>query len=295
MPTTLPVPSKGALRALRKLALGTSCTVAFGAGLLTEDRRRRIHSAREVHDNAKKLKSSRKYHSAGTTALEAFEDQTLRYRDEAFWLPSNVLRSAATGSVDSTSLANTPQPESPVAESPERASLEIPQYIRQESKNAWKSPRTIVSPSLISEISEYSKVSKQQSHNLQHKLALDITKLLEQDTPNIEQAASRFFEASKKGLHVAETGILRALLDAAIKLSNACRRQENPEMSVRVLEIVLSHGLIAEDDYHQFGPADIMQDLLRRKTGGGALLDPTNLRKACSIYLTKFKEKPKAM
>src|ERR1035438_8216404 len=89
MPTTLPVPSKGALRALRNLAIGTSCTLALSAGLLTEDRRRRIHAAREVHGNAKKLKSSRKYHSTGTTAIEAFEDQLLRYRDDAFWLPSN--------------------------------------------------------------------------------------------------------------------------------------------------------------------------------------------------------------
>jgi hypothetical protein len=85
MPNTLPVPSKAALRTLRSLALGTSCTVAFTTGLLTEDRRRRIHAAREVHANAKKLKSSRKYHSAGSPTAESFEEQVMRYRDDGFW------------------------------------------------------------------------------------------------------------------------------------------------------------------------------------------------------------------
>ncbi|RDW77029.1 hypothetical protein BP6252_05082 [Coleophoma cylindrospora] len=76
MPSSLPVPSKGALRTLRNLALGTSCTVSFTAGLLTEDRRRRIHAAREVHENAKRIKSSRSYHSAGAAPIvDRFEDQ----------------------------------------------------------------------------------------------------------------------------------------------------------------------------------------------------------------------------
>ncbi|RFU34460.1 hypothetical protein B7463_g1853, partial [Scytalidium lignicola] len=78
MSTTLPVPSKGALRILRNLALGTSCTVAFGAAVLTEDRRRRIRALREVHSNAEKLKSSRNYHSQGATIVESLEENALK-------------------------------------------------------------------------------------------------------------------------------------------------------------------------------------------------------------------------
>lgn len=99
MPTSLPVPSKGALRALRNLALGTSCTVAAGAGVLTEDRRRRIHAARQVYDNAqtlKSFKSSRGFH--GAVAIESFEEQLSQHGEDSFWLPSNVARYRNRGS-----------------------------------------------------------------------------------------------------------------------------------------------------------------------------------------------------
>jgi hypothetical protein len=91
MPNTLPVPSNAALRTLRNIALGTSCTVAFTTGLLTEDRRRRIHAAREVHNNANKLKSSRKYHSGGSPTTESSEDLVLRYDDDGFWQAKDSL------------------------------------------------------------------------------------------------------------------------------------------------------------------------------------------------------------
>src|ERR1700712_2832354 len=80
MPTNLPVPSKNALRALRHLALGTSCTLAIGAGLLTEDRRRRIHAATEVHSNKKKIKSSSNYRTGNSA--QAFEDLVSRLHVE---------------------------------------------------------------------------------------------------------------------------------------------------------------------------------------------------------------------
>ncbi|KAI9866319.1 MAG: hypothetical protein M1813_001441 [Trichoglossum hirsutum] len=56
------VPSKGALRLLRHIAYASSA----GAGLVVEARRRRICAVEELHDNAKKIRSSRKYHSAAT-------------------------------------------------------------------------------------------------------------------------------------------------------------------------------------------------------------------------------------
>ena len=85
MSPSLPVPSKGALRTLRHIALGTSCTVAFGAGLITEDRRRRIHTAREANENARRLKTSRKYHSAGLSGAASFEEQVENYCKYGPW------------------------------------------------------------------------------------------------------------------------------------------------------------------------------------------------------------------
>jgi hypothetical protein len=89
MPSTLPVPSKGALRTLRHLALGTSCTVAFSAGLLTEDRRRRISSAREVHDNARKIKAAKGYHHGSGRLLGEIGEDKIMGDEEAILLSAD--------------------------------------------------------------------------------------------------------------------------------------------------------------------------------------------------------------
>jgi len=60
--------------------------------VLTEERRRRIHAARQVYENAqtlKSFKSTRGYH--GSVAIESFEEQLSQHED-TFWLPSNVAR-----------------------------------------------------------------------------------------------------------------------------------------------------------------------------------------------------------
>ncbi len=85
MSQTYPVPSTGALRVLRRIALGTSCTIAFGAGIITEDRRRRIHAARQVYENGRRIKASRKYHNAGSAALASFEEDISTYGDNGHW------------------------------------------------------------------------------------------------------------------------------------------------------------------------------------------------------------------
>ncbi|KAI0548278.1 hypothetical protein F4679DRAFT_551245 [Xylaria curta] len=57
-PPPLPLPSKAAIRALRSIALGTSCAI----GVLIEDRRRRISTLKTAVANKQKLQSSRQYH-----------------------------------------------------------------------------------------------------------------------------------------------------------------------------------------------------------------------------------------
>ncbi|KAH0565530.1 hypothetical protein GP486_001063 [Trichoglossum hirsutum] len=54
------LPSKGVLRLLRHIAYASSA----GAVLVVEARRRQICVVEELHDNAKKIRSSRKYHSS---------------------------------------------------------------------------------------------------------------------------------------------------------------------------------------------------------------------------------------
>jgi hypothetical protein len=297
MPTTLPVPSKGSLRALRNLALGTSCTLALSAGLLTEDRRRRIHAAREVHDNAKKLKSSRKYHSAGMTAIDTFEGQLLRHQEDTFWLPSNVAKSSAPrvirGGVETEGPEdkNRSRP-STTRSTPQRSS----RYKIQPSKLIFRQPTKTENSNqpLDSTIPDPSKIPKQKLHNRQHKLAADVTKLLEQPE-NIDEAASRFFEAFEEGLSIDGFGILQPLIDAAIGLANACEAQSKFESLERVFDIILGLGTLHEEQFHSFHPEVIIKRLLSRHDSDYNLLDPEKLRKASSIFLTKFKEEPKTM
>ncbi|KAM7185419.1 hypothetical protein V8F33_012417 [Rhypophila sp. PSN 637] len=65
MSSPLPVPSKAALRALRGLVLGTSCTLA----LITEDRRRRIDHALKILENGERVKAARNYRAGGGEQL----------------------------------------------------------------------------------------------------------------------------------------------------------------------------------------------------------------------------------
>ncbi|OAA64270.1 hypothetical protein SPI_02917 [Niveomyces insectorum RCEF 264] len=69
----LPVPSKAALRALRGLVLGTSCTLA----LITEDRRRRINAARSALRNGDRIRSARRYHAGGSALALVLEEDGL--------------------------------------------------------------------------------------------------------------------------------------------------------------------------------------------------------------------------
>jgi hypothetical protein len=303
MPTTLPVPSKGALRALRNLALGTSCTLALSAGLLTEDRRRRIRVAREVHDNAKKLKSSRKYHSTGKTVIETFEDKLLRYREDAFWLPSNVLKSTPPKTTtwketNNGGAAHNLPPSHPPMPTPVRISRYEPG-----SRTEIPPPKPSSLPFLKTETPQHAlgntrpgppKVPKQQLYDRQGKLATDVTKLL-QDPDSIDAAASRFFEAFEEGLSIDGVGISQRLLEAAIQLANACEAQLKFESSEKVFDIILGSDALREEHFHLFRPEAIICRLLDRPSSDRSSLDQNSLRKASAIFLTKFKEKPKRM
>jgi hypothetical protein len=299
MPTTLPVPSKGALRALRSLALGTSCTIAISAGLLTEDRRRRIHAAREVHDNAKKLKSSRKYHSTGTAVIETFEDPLLQYRENAFWLPSNVLKSTIPrATTDKRTIDGYEVQDRSPAPPPTPTPLRISRY-----PYAISARRSSFLPFVKTETSlnrpgntppDPPETPKHKLHNRQGKLATDVTKLL-QYPENVDEAASRFFEAFEEGLSIDGLGISQRLLEVAIELRNACEAQLKFESSDKVFDSILGSGTLHEEHFHLFHPEAVVSRLIARQASDDSFLDPEKLRKASSIFLTKFKEKPRTM
>ncbi|KAG4027106.1 hypothetical protein MFRU_033g00760 [Monilinia fructicola] len=283
MPSALPVPSKGALRALRNIALGTSCTVAFTAGMLTEDRRRRIRSAKLVHDNAKKLKSSKQYHESSAHLAETFEEQVLRFKDDGFWQAGN---SASSSPQSSEVLAAGDQSAGeaiePVNLIPPSIPLKPPRIERLHSSTTEEPKQK---PTEIDE-------------DRQQRLANDIQQMIgnEEDPIAVGSALRRFFEAFEEGLDTGSSGMQPCLLEAAIVLSTACRNLSKVEHMEKILDIVLRSTTLSETDFKRFEPHVIIDTLLKSpidEANQDAYL--SKLRKASALCLTEFTEKPGPM
>lgn len=323
MPSTLPIPSKGALRTLRNLALGTSCTVAFTTGVLTEDRRRRIHSVQKVHDNAKKIKSSRHYHGSG--ASEAIEAQIMRNTDEGFWQTGRPL-SAAVASAETTDgqfigradeiLGQAGAPPSAIEpgkyvnvpagsslpRAPKFPSGHMPskRYRAPSAVQAAPELPTARSSSLLEPRRQSESGTTTLPDSRQHKLASDILNLVQDESAPaaVDAAVSRFFDAFQDDPPVDESGIGKELMDAAARLSNACLAQTSFDAAEKILQIMLGHGKIDLEVFLSFDPEAIMNGLISEEPNEDShstALYKAKLRKACSLYLTNFKTKPKAI
>ncbi|KAL2134676.1 hypothetical protein VTI74DRAFT_11187 [Chaetomium olivicolor] len=71
--SSLPVPSRVALTALRGLVVGTSCTLA----LIAEDRRRKINNAMRAIENGERIKAAKGYCAGGGALAVAMEEEAL--------------------------------------------------------------------------------------------------------------------------------------------------------------------------------------------------------------------------
>ncbi|QSZ31106.1 hypothetical protein DSL72_000667 [Monilinia vaccinii-corymbosi] len=280
MPSALPVPSKGALRALRNIALGTSCTVAFSAGMLTEDRRRRIHGAKLVHDNAKKLRSSRQYHESSARLAETFEEHVLRYKDDGFWQAgSTALSNAQSSEVVVTGDQTIGKTTEPVNLIPPSIPFKPP---RIESLHPPTPEEPKPKPTDIDE-------------DRQLRLANDMQQILgnEENPIAVASALRRFSEAFEEGLDTRSSGMQPCLLEAAIVLSKACRNLSKVEDMDKVLGIVLKSTTLSEADFKRFEPHVIIESLLKSpvdEANQDAYL--SKLRKASALCLTDFSGKP---
>lgn len=293
MPASLPVPSKGALRTLRHLALGTSCTVALGAGLLTEDRRRRIHAARTVRDNGKKLKSAKQYHTGGA-AVKGFLDDpnsgewdidlhTIRKQPRKP-VPPEKPRPTLPGHVEAKNLAK-----STFVEKPLFKSIRTPDPLYSDI------PTTRLFP--LAENRPTKRVSV--GYDRQHRLACDVQKLLEtQDglapsLENVNAAAGRFIEAFEEGMGLG--AIDPKLMDVSIQLSAACRAEKKLDEAEKIFDIILSFGPIDEEKFFEFRPWDIIIHMINgpyNPATGQRDVNAAKLQKACSIYITQLNAEP---
>ncbi|PQE17933.1 pentatricopeptide repeat protein [Rutstroemia sp. NJR-2017a WRK4] len=293
MPSNLPVPSKGALRTLRKLALGTSCTIAFSAGVLTEDRRRRIHSAKQVHDNATKLRQSRNYNNTSSQLVEGFADHALQHTENGFW--SSGSGGASNDKNSETVLADgqLTGEEEAVEGDVERMELLEHELFKRRPINHF--PIEKIQPPKLS------RQHQEETHftlGHQSRLALDVRQILddEEDSSALDAALMRFLEAFREGIDIGDNGLEPSLLDAAALLSSTCETAGRVEDMEMILDVILSAGSISQSHFNQFGPHIIIKSLLKGSIDiSGRLIAPDKLKKAASLYLTPFTDRPKAI
>lgn len=322
MPTTLPVPSKGALRALRSLALGTSCTVAVGAGLLTEDRRRRIHTAQQVYENAqtlKSLKSTRRY-SHTDVAEQIIEEKVLWRNADAFWLPSNVSRSKSFAAIEYTieedefvdmeqmersvrKVSKMDPPTAPIRRTLSR--LPLSKSVRPE---ALAVPKTLKIASSSSDLTQPSvaKVRKTRPRELtqeqidlefgitqgQINLALELEELLRVDPLSYKAAIANFLNVYEDGKLVTKAGMAPILVDTAFKLFSSCVTPDEFAIQEKILVALSRHGPFDEDQFELFKPTRVMLRMMKRVMTGPQQMNENLLQDIALIYLTKLTSKP---
>ncbi|KAI9746731.1 MAG: hypothetical protein M1818_000446 [Claussenomyces sp. TS43310] len=305
--STVPVPSKGALRALRRIALGTSCSVAFATGIVTEDRRRRIHSAREVHENARRLKSSRKYHSAGTSVATSSDEQAINYVDYESWQGDRKPRRSKLEWADEPPNTRTPADDlvSGNGSGPVRERTAVRSQPMSKSQPFTEAKPDVGFTETHSAYgateARYSKFQVQSGvlrMDHQRPFARDMKQLIitQHERQTIEVAAKAALNSLPHGLEVEWTE--GSLETACALLLQACRRQNSLDTYVPVLERVLDCGPIEESVYYALGAPVVVSHLLRH-SGFIPSSDLTEnaelLKRAVAIFLTKYKAKPNSM
>ncbi|KFY63478.1 hypothetical protein V496_03949 [Pseudogymnoascus sp. VKM F-4515 (FW-2607)] len=293
----VPVPSPGALRALRQLALGTSCTVAFTTGLLAEDRRRRIHSAREVQENGRRIKSSRSYHgAAGAVAVANFENHVLNpplYPGEDSEAPAP--KSIASWGKDAPSKSKRLVRSKSQRELKEDLEPAVAKEKRDASNDADLRARTQSHAAPVA----IRRTGQRQSR--QSALAASMMETLEADDSagGIGSAASAFFDSFENGLYIGkepgrhESQLSKRLVSACGQLFDACQRHQSVGAYVPVIQKLLSLGPIEEDIFYELHAPEVIAYLLEIRTRKeGEDQDYLEaLHSASSMYMTEFSTK----
>ncbi|EPE24490.1 hypothetical protein GLAREA_08342 [Glarea lozoyensis ATCC 20868] len=317
MPITLPVPSKGALRTLRHLAFGTSCTVALSAGLLTEDRRRRIHSAREVHENACKIKGARGYHSGSARVLidismgdvSGFEDlpfppadRTMtkltketnkEHRQSAIQPTSEHIElvqigTAWPGDISTQETGNKSTPAPKITDLIDSRPLVAHRQVKARRVDDYIKKRLVFQqqarPDVLDSDAEGELLFEA---NRQRRLSADVDRIVSSGDPaDVEAAASRFLDTFEEGIDIPRTGIDPQLLQTAANLSELCMKHDKIHLAQAILKSILPHFRgIEETLYQRFSPHTIIKHIL-----DDAHLTGSSLNFACVIYTQRFEK-----
>jgi hypothetical protein len=323
MSSSLPVPSKAALTALRGLVVGTSCTLA----LIAEDRRRKINNAMRVIENGERIKSAKAYRPGGAALAVAMEEEALwdprfslalhQHHDMEEVSRTEWKRKRQEVQVPGVQLAEQDGPgdlaEAPATALPtesERVVISEQSHANDNTVNnitdshakllTQKTARTLNPPLPTSTRSPMSAPSWAWSN-------AEIVKAYSFPTvPEIEAKVHEACEA-KDSLRVATAWqtVLKAMehkaapdnldrswMEATALLCRTCQEEGWVDGAAKLLHRVISRGPLEESDYLRHEPFALIESLLARTNldGQSRDADVANLDAAVNLFLPNFKD-----
>ncbi|KAL1906976.1 hypothetical protein Sste5344_007272 [Sporothrix stenoceras] len=269
----MPVPSKAAIRALRGLVLGTTCTLA----LVTEDRRRRINAARSAIRNGDRIRSARRYHPGGSAFAIALEEDSLSVEPGVInWKAPTRQGQTTTASTSSTS--SQPEPQPPIFAYPppagERIQRHIPSLAHQAEEYRARARLGKLVDSSIIPIGRVSQVSPAQpAVDLSEAMADQAKALAKPMKTEAElEAAVRTLMNTWPIIDAASDQT--ALGKTSAELCQFCQRAGRMDLAQAVLQLAVKFGQLDEATYFAHDPLPVVRSLVPLNALKGELTDP---------------------
>ncbi|RWA07054.1 hypothetical protein EKO27_g8053 [Xylaria grammica] len=310
MPPLLPLPSKAAIRALRGIALGTSCAL----GAILEDRRRRISTLKTAVANKQKIKSSKQYRHDDLEQLPSPLDDAAAVGSNLQWHErgGNKLRehhhhvkttdseSAMLDDIESQDpfqdeniSQHVQLPESPLLQ-PSESQTTFSQYVpsraicRAPSSPAGQPPsNSPISRTGLNSPANPSAFLQQREITLITFFESLLESLESTDEDGLDQAISLFMSNSP----VIPTSPLRTKwLILSARLSQECRASGRWENASRILATIIKFGPLDETIYFAFNPSQIIGFHLRRPDSSTPC-STDSVTSAAKLFLPKLEKR----
>ncbi|KAI1193851.1 hypothetical protein F5X97DRAFT_312713 [Nemania serpens] len=303
MSTPLPLPSKAVIRALRGIALGTSCAI----GAIVEDRRRRISTLETAVANKKKLRSTRRYHhgsidhlawqleGVAVAACDIQWHEGERHELRAYCDAKTTHFTASESAVfansearDSFEDVNNPRP---ALLYPSSLQPPVSQHKLFVTRHQVQSSLTIqpTDDALLSKAITMNQTNAAAALQQQHETdILEIENILASaDKGELDRAISLFMSNS---FTVASTPLIDKWLQVSARLSTRCLGSGRWKDASRILTTVIKLGPLDEAHYFAHQPMRILEFHLRRP-GPDTACSAENVTSAAEIFLAELKEK----
>ncbi|KAI2635523.1 hypothetical protein GGS21DRAFT_516278 [Xylaria nigripes] len=306
MSPPLPIPSKAAIRALRGIALGTSCAI----GVIVEDRRRRISTLKTAVANKQKLRSSRQYHHSCSENPHAQLDDAAGARQNLQWyeaveidrekhrdsgtidqivskssdLEKNELQDSCHGEMDQEAIPIL-QPSSPQSAPPH------PVTFKPHTSQVLENRVPIRLPVFQNrQTTDNSSISQQDPDIALREQHGSILRSIGNALVNIDKKGlDRTISTLLSNIHtISSSPLLGTWLKLSARLSNECQASGRWDDASQILIAIIDLGPIDEDKYLAHNPSSIIEYHLRRPDPNTPC-SKESLLSAAKIFFAKFK------